>query len=128
MHVSAIQSKEFVMKALAIAPFVIATSALADDAKIEAVKAARSGGSWNFSVTLLHGDTGWDDYADGWRVVQEDGTELGFRKLLHPHVNEQPFTRSLGGVEIPREVERVFVEARTSTDGWGAGRFAVDLR
>ena len=103
-------------------------AAFADDAVIEAVEAKPSGGSWNFSVTLSHADTGWDDYADGWRVVAEDGTEFGYRKLLHPHVNEQPFTRSLGGVAIPDGVAEVFVEASTNVDGWGAARFPVALK
>lgn len=47
------------------------------------------------SVTLAHPDTGWDHYADGWQVSTPDGTELGVRVLHHPHVTEQPFTRSL---------------------------------
>ncbi|MCG6884168.1 MAG: hypothetical protein LJE62_10490 [Silicimonas sp.] len=102
--------------------------ALADDAVIEAAEARASGETWNFSVTLSHGDTGWDDYADGWRVVLADGTELGFRELLHPHENEQPFTRSLSGVTIPAGTREVFIEARTNTDGWGAARLAVPLK
>ena len=101
---------------------------LADDAVIESAEARYSGGAWIFNVTLRHEDTGWDDYADGWRVVQEDGTVLGTRVLLHPHVNEQPFTRSLGGVSVPDGVDQVFVEARTLTHGWGAARLPVSLR
>ena len=104
-----------------------AVPAVADDAIIEAVEARASGESWTFSVTLRHGDTGWDDYADGWRVVKEDGTELGLRVLYHPHVEEQPFTRSLSGVAIPEGLRTVFVEARTNVDGWGSARFKVDL-
>ena len=112
-----------------ILPFLLLPSiALADDAVIEAAEARQSGDTWTFSVTLSHGDTGWDDYADGWRVVTEDGTELGYRELLHPHVNEQPFTRSLSGVAIPDGVTEVFIEARTNTDGWGQARFPVALR
>lgn len=108
--------------------FFLPAAALADDAVIEAVEARKSGSDWSFSVTLSHGDTGWDDYADGWRVVTEDGTELGLRVLYHPHVDEQPFTRSLGGVSIPDGVEQVFVEARTNADGWGAARYSVSLK
>ena len=114
--------------ALAIlALFFLAFPVAADDASIEAVKVRSDGATWTFSVTLKHGDIGWYDYADGWRVVAEDGTELGLRTLLHPHVNEQPFTRSLPGIAIPDGVAQVFVEARTSVDGWGAARFPVDL-
>ncbi len=101
--------------------------ATADEATIEAVEARRDGATWTFSVTLRHGDIGWYDYADGWRVVAEDGTEFGVRTLLHPHVNEQPFTRSLSDVAIPDATSQVFVEARTFVEGWGAARFPVDL-
>ena len=107
---------------------LLATPSFADDATIEAAEARASGDTWSFSVTLLHGDTGWDDYADGWRVVAEDGTELGMRVLYHPHVDEQPFTRSLGGVQIPDGTETVYIEARTNTDGWGPARYAVSLK
>ncbi len=102
--------------------------AAADPAVIEGVKAKGNGGAWSFSVTLSHGDTGWDDYADGWRVVDEGGTVLGYRELLHPHVNEQPFTRSLSGVQVPEGVTRVFVEARTNVTGWDTARYPVDLK
>ena len=106
---------------------MLTTSAAADPAVIEDAQATRSGNSWRFDVTLSHGDTGWDDYADGWRVVAEDGTELGYRELLHPHVNEQPFTRSLSGVAVPDGTKTVYIESRTNTDGWDQTRFPVSL-
>lgn len=106
---------------------LLAGAAHADDAVIEDATARHDGGDWTFSVTLSHGDTGWDDYADGWRIVMADGTVLGTRVLLHPHVNEQPFTRSLGGVSVPEGAE-IFIEASTNTDGWGAARFPMTLK
>ena len=102
-------------------------TSLGDDAVIEDVSIRLSGGTWTFSVTLSHGDTGWDDYADGWRVVTEAGEILGTRTLFHPHVEEQPFTRSLSGVAIPDSIDQVFIEASTNTDGWGAARFPIAL-
>lgn len=107
---------------------LLPVAAVADDADIVAAEARAEGATWAFSVTLRHGDTGWDDYADGWRVVLEDGTVLGTRVLYHPHVNEQPFTRSLGGIVVPAGADVVFIEARTHPDGWGAARFAVSLQ
>ncbi len=104
-----------------------AGQAIADPAKVQAVEARQSGDGWHFDVTLSHGDTGWDDYADGWRVVLESGEVLGTRELLHPHVTEQPFTRSLGGVSIPEGTDAVFIEARTNVEGWDESRFRVNL-
>ena len=109
------------------AALLLAAPAMADDATIEAATAKRSGDTWTFSVTLSHGDTGWDDYADGWAVYAPDGTELGLRTLYHPHVDEQPFTRSLSGVAVPKDLSEVLIGARTNTDGWGEARFPLTL-
>ena len=99
----------------------------ADPAVVEDVRATEGPSGWRFDVTLSHGDTGWDDYADGWRVLAPDGTELGYRELFHPHVEEQPFTRSLSGVVIPEGLETVWIESRTNTDGWSGARIEFDL-
>jgi hypothetical protein len=106
---------------------VYAAQAQSDPAVIEDVTAQTSSASWTFSVTLHHDDTGWDDYADGWRVEDSDGTILGVRELLHPHVNEQPFTRSLSGVQIPDGTNRVFIRARTNVEGWDDSATAFDM-
>ena len=50
---------------------------------------------WRFEVTLRHADAGWNHYSDSWEILAPDGKLLGRRVLLHPHVGEQPFTRSL---------------------------------
>jgi hypothetical protein len=81
---------------------------------------------WRVAVTLRHADTGWDHYADAWRVVGEGGGVLGTRVLYHPHVDEQPFTRSLSGVSIPAGAHRVYVTGHDKVHGWGP-RLAVDL-
>lgn len=44
---------------------------------------------------------------------------LGTRRLEHPHVSEQPFTRSLRGVVVPEAVTLVRVRAHDSVHGWG---------
>jgi hypothetical protein len=104
-----------------------ATQTLADPAVIKSAKAVQNGGNWTISVTLRHGDTGWDDYADGWRVIGPEGEVLGTRELVHPHEAEQPFTRSLSGVTIPEGITAVEIEARTSTGGWEGARFPLTL-
>ena len=108
------------------ASLLMASPVFAGEVEIVDVTATPSGNTWRFDVTLRHADTGWDHYADGWEVLTPDGVSLGYRTLAHPHVNEQPFTRSLSGVEIPAELQSVRIRAR-DTDGWSPGVFIVDL-
>ena len=105
------------------------------NADVEYVRAVeRADGSWTFSVTVRHPDTGWSDYADGWDVVLPDSTVLlprgdaAFtRVLFHPHVDEQPFTRSQSGIRIPETVRRVTVRAHDSVDGFGGAEVDIDF-
>lgn len=106
---------------------VLGVPALADPSAIQAVAATNTGNTWRFDVTIAHPDTGWDHYTDGWRVLSMDGAELGMRVLVHPHVDEQPFTRSLSGVLIPAGTKRVQIQARCSVDGWDKARKTVKL-
>ncbi|WP_233495437.1 hypothetical protein [Rhodosalinus halophilus] len=90
----------------------------ADPARVVDAAAEREGHGWRFSVTPRHCDTGWDDHADGWRVPAPSGEVPGTRELLHPHVTEQPFTRSLAGVVVPEGVTDVRLESSTTRTGW----------
>ena len=99
----------------------------ADAAVIERAAAQKTGETWRFDVTVSHGDTGWDDYADGWRIESTGGAELGMRVLHHPHVNEQPFTRSLSGVSIPEGTDSVRIRVRTNVEGWSEDSFEISL-
>ena len=80
-----------------------------------------------FNVTVKHADTGWKHYADQWDVLTLDGKLLGSRVLYHPHVDEQPFTRSLSGVKIPAQIKQVVVRASDSKHGYGGIEKTVDL-
>lgn len=110
------------MRHMVIRCLVVALPCVAAAGPPEVVEATASkqGDTWRFDVTIAHGDTGWDHYADGWFVLAPDGTELGYRELLHPHVNEQPFTRSLSGVVVPDGVSEVLIRPRDSVHGMGA--------
>ncbi len=109
--------------ALSLAP----AAALAGEADVVDVRATPSASGWRFDVAVRHADTGWEHYADAWRVVGLDGTVYGTRTLVHPHVDEQPFTRSLSGVAIPEGVDTVTVEAHDSVHGWGGAAVEVTL-
>ncbi|MEO1018001.1 MAG: hypothetical protein AAFY56_09945 [Pseudomonadota bacterium] len=84
-------------------------------------------GDYDFTVTVRHADSGWDHYADRWDVITLDGETLGTRVLLHPHENEQPFTRSLRGVAIPEGIVEVIIRARDSLHGYGGKELNVRL-
>lgn len=81
--------------------------------------------AFTFHVTVSSADEGWDKYADEWVVRAPGGRVLGTRTLTHPHENEQPFTRSLSGVEIPVETDTVIVEARDSVAGYCGRQFEI---
>jgi hypothetical protein len=103
-------------------------AALAGEADVVRAEAVpEGGGTWRFHVTVAHGDTGWDHYADKWEVLGPAGQVLGTRTLLHPHENEQPFTRSLGGVKIPDDLSEVTLRAHDSVHGAGGRELTVTL-
>lgn len=111
--------RQILITGCALAALMSAGLAVAEPPQIDNVSARQSAdGSWRFDVTITHPDTGWDHYADGWRVLDMDGKELGMRVLHHPHVEEQPFTRSLSGVRIPSGVFEVQIQARDKPGGW----------
>lgn len=91
-------------------------------------------GKWTFHVSVQHEDVNWEDYADGWDVVLPGGVILQpdrfhqFTKYIrHPHVDEQPFTRTQKEIEIPEGVDTVTVRAHDKKDGWGGKEVEVDL-
>lgn len=113
-----------------LVPFVvflysIAAAGEADVVGVEAVQTAP--GTWRFDVTVRHADTGWDHYADRFDIVAPDGTVLGERILAHPHVDEQPFTRSLGGVAVPDGITSVTVRAHDNVHGLGGAEMTIEL-
>ncbi len=93
---------------------VLSTPLAADPAIIESVAVSRSNMGWRFDVTVRHADSGWDHFADQWQVMTPDGQVIATRTLMHPHVDEQPFTRSLIDVIVPDGLRQVMVRARCS--------------
>lgn len=84
-------------------------------------------GSFTFDVTMSSPYDSSDRYADAWRVMDDAGAVYGIRELLHDHGNEQPFTRSLSGVEIPDGVAIVTVQGRDQVNGWGGATIQVEI-
>ncbi|MEO1329516.1 MAG: hypothetical protein AAFW46_07635 [Pseudomonadota bacterium] len=100
----------------------------ADVVAVEVMKISEEGGlvDYRFDVTVAHADTGWDHYADAFEIIGPDGTVLGVRELLHPHVDEQPFTRSLR-LQLPTTITTVTVQANDVVHGLGGRTQRVTL-
>ncbi|OOY33997.1 hypothetical protein [Solemya velum gill symbiont] len=114
--------------ATAIILIMMMTATEAGEADVVDVNVYKTpGGLYTFHVSLLHGDTGWDHYANKWDVIDSDGNVLGTRVLHHPHENEQPFTRSLAGVAIPEGVRSVTIRGYDSVHADGGVTMSVKL-
>jgi hypothetical protein len=112
-----------------LALIISLTQVFAGEADVVAVDVRHEGGAgaWRLDVSVKHSDEGWDHYADKWDVTGVDGTVYGERVLLHPHVGEQPFTRSQSGIRIPDSVAEIVVRAHDSVHGYGGVEITVDL-
>jgi hypothetical protein len=105
----------------------------ADDAAqkhpdVVAVKVRAAGPDrFAFDVTVSSPYDTPQRYADAIRVAGKDGTVFGERVLLHDHADEQPFTRDLYGVRIPRAVRVVVIQARDQRFGYGGKTVEIAL-
>jgi hypothetical protein len=91
-------------------------------------------GTWTFHVSVQHPDKSFSDFADGWDLVTSSGAVLKrdpaqrFTKTLRqPHIEEQPFTRTVKGLRIPEGVEVLTVRAHDSLGGFGGREVLVKL-
>lgn len=81
-----------------------------------------------FSVTISHKDEGWEHFANGWKIFSPTGELLGHRALAHPHVNEQPFTRSIRNIKIPATIDTVILKANDSVHGESDRKYVMKLK
>ena len=93
----------------------------------EADLESSGGDTWTLSVTISSPYDSPERYADGWRVLAPNGDVLGKHELMHDHANEQPFTRSQSGLEIPQDVQEITVEARDLKNGYGGETVTVSV-
>ncbi|MEO1010560.1 MAG: hypothetical protein AAFX53_04590 [Bacteroidota bacterium] len=75
-------------------------SRLSKEARITQVTVSGNANNYTFNVTIESPDTGCDQYADWWEVIDMEGNLIHRRVLAHSHVDEQPFTRSGTPVRI----------------------------
>lgn len=100
------------------------TAGEADVVDVKIIKTGRD--KFRIDASVKHADTGWDHYANKFEVLDTDGNILGTRVLHHPHVNEQPFTRSLT-LDIPKSITRVVIRAGDSVHEEGGVEQTIDV-
>jgi hypothetical protein len=107
---------------------VVAAGAWAGEADVVDAKVRRSASNtFDFDVTVKSVDKGVAYYADAIEVLASDGKLLGRRELLHPHEDEQPFTRDVYSVRIPAGVEVVVVRAHHNVKGYDGKTLTLKL-
>ena len=108
--------------------FLAVTPLTANEVEIVDVKTQQNADkTWRFDVTLKHADEGWDHYANEWQVLAPDNKILATRTLYHPHVHEQPFTRSISGVKIPQDLSTVYIIAKDTVHGLSPHAVGIEL-
>ncbi len=116
-------------KLLLFCLFFISSTLFANEVKIVKVKAScDENRSCRFDVTLKHKDTGWEHFANKWEVYTPNDKLIATRTLFHPHVKEQPFTRSLGNVKIPKGINKVLIKAHDNVHGYSSQIFEYNLK
>ena len=94
---------------------------------LDATVSANANGTYAVSATIFHKDEGWSHYADKFDVLTPDGKVIATRTLFHPHVDEQPFTRSIGNVQVPVGVTEIVIRAHDLVHGDGERTFKIKL-
>lgn len=101
---------------------------LASDADVIDAEVKRGDdGTFTFNVTVQHADEGWHHYATHWLILDKDEQLIAARKLMHPHVNEKSFTRSLQNVDLPDEVTEVIIGALCSKGNSSGKRLTLKI-
>ena len=95
---------------------------------IDASAMRESNGRYTVSATILHKDEGWKHYVNRFEVLTPDGKLIGARYLGHPHVNEQPFTRSATSVKVPEGINEIRIRAHDNVHGFSGKEFTLKLK
>lgn len=108
-------------------PLLLPCASIAGEADILAAEVESVGGEfYRFKVTVQHDDEDWNHYAQRWEILSTDGKLLAIRVLRHPHINEQPFTRSVTAI-IPEDIDQVVIRAYDLVHEFGGKEFTLNL-
>lgn len=107
---------------------LLSYTAFAGEADVIAAEVEHTGGNfYRFSVMVQHDDESWKHFAKAWEVLDLDGNILGVRILLHPHINEQPFTRSQT-ISILENINQVTIRVYDLVHEFGGKELTINIR
>lgn len=98
-----------------------------DQAKVVGVECTGQPNNYTLDVTIESPDLGCEQYADWWEVLNRDSLLIYRRILTHSHVDEQPFTRSGGVVNVGAD-DFIYVRAHMNNLGYGSQVFSGNVR
>ncbi len=116
-----------VLAGIAFTCAISSMSQAGEPSVLDATATANANGTYVISATIFHKDEGWKHYANKFDVLGEDGSVLATRTLYHPHVDEQPFTRTISNVAVPVGTTTVTIRAHDSVHGNGSRTFTLKL-
>ena len=95
------------------------TSIFDFNAQVIEVTISGESNAYTINTTISSPDTGCDQYADWWEIIDLEGNLIYRRILTHSHVEEQPFTRSGSNIPLKNEDE-VYIRVHINTTGYAS--------
>lgn len=105
----------------------LVTTQVEDQAKVIDVECKGQPNNYTLDVTIESPDLGCEQYADWWEVLTQDSVLIYRRILTHSHVDEQPFARSGGIVNVGAD-DFIYVRAHMNNLGYGSQVFSGNVR
>lgn len=95
------------------------TSIFDFNAQVTKVSISGESNAVTIATTVSSPDTGCDQYADWWEIIDLEGNLIYRRILTHSHVDEQPFTRSGSNIPLKNEDE-VYIRVHMNPTGYAS--------
>ncbi|CAM4403465.1 hypothetical protein ZORO111903_18915 [Zobellia roscoffensis] len=96
-----------------------AAGILSDITKVIKIEVSGNGNGYTFNTTIQSPDTGCDQYADWWEIIDLKGNLIYRRILAHSHVDEQPFSRSGSNILLAANTQ-VYIRAHINSLGYAS--------
>lgn len=92
-------------------------------ANVLAVYSHEKTNGFKFGVKLASDETGCEQYADWWEILNAKGELLYRRILIHSHPDTQPFTRWGSLVKVDKK-DLLYIRAHMNSSGYSGNLFS----